>query len=69
MMMPVCHAPVNAALARVMTYMYTAMVSVQPTGNPDTDFAAMIILHHQGAIEMAKVEMLNGTDLCLRRLA
>ncbi len=69
MMMPVRHAPVDAALARVMTTMHSAMVSVQPTGNPDADFAAMMILHHQGAIEMAKVELLYGTDPRLRRLA
>lgn len=69
MMMPVHDTPVNAGLARVMTSMHTAMVSFQPTGNPDADFAAMMILHHQGAIEMAKVELLYGTDPRLRRLA
>jgi uncharacterized protein (DUF305 family) len=32
------------------------------TGNPDTDFAAMMIPHHQRAIEMAKIELQYGTD-------
>jgi uncharacterized protein (DUF305 family) len=39
------------------------------TGNPDHDFAAMMIPHHQGAIDMAKAELLYGRDPVLRRLA
>ncbi len=38
-------------------------------GMPDHDFAAMMIPHHQGAIDMAKVELLYGKDPVLRRLA
>jgi uncharacterized protein (DUF305 family) len=39
------------------------------TGDPDHDFAAMMIPHHQGAIDMAKVELVHGKNPALRRLA
>lgn len=39
------------------------------TGDPDHDFASMMIPHHQGAINMAKAELLYGKDPVLRRLA
>lgn len=49
--------------------MSAAMDRVQPTGKPDADFAAMMLPHHQGAIEMAKIELQYGTEPRLRRLA
>lgn len=67
--MPVHHTPVGMALDQAMSSMHAAMARVQMTGNPDTDFAAMMIPHHQGAVEMAKVELQYGTDPQLRRLA
>lgn len=39
------------------------------TGDPDRDFAEMMIAHHEGAIEMAKVQLRHGKDEQLRRLA
>jgi len=45
------------------------MMAAKPTGDPDRDFAAMMIPHHQGAIDMAKVELIYGRDPVLRRLA
>lgn len=62
-------APVRGALNQSMKAMHTAMSSVSMTGNPDIDFAVMMIPHHQGAVEMAKVELRSGTDPRLRRLA
>ena len=42
---------------------------VAPTGDADRDFAAMMIPHHQGAVEMAEAELRFGHDPILRRLA
>jgi YVTN family beta-propeller protein len=39
------------------------------TGDPDHDFSAMMIPHHQGAVDMAKAILLHGKDPVLRRLA
>ena len=52
-----------------MAAMQAQMGEVPMTGDPDTDFAAMMIPHHQGAIEMAKAELAQGKDPELRRLA
>ena len=39
------------------------------TGDPDRDFVGMMMPHHQGAIDMAKVELTYGKDPVLRRMA
>lgn len=52
-----------------MGNMQKNMELVPMTGDPDRDFAAMMIPHHQGAIDMAKAELLYGQDRMLRRLA
>ncbi len=52
-----------------MSSMDRGMENAAMTGDPDHDFAAMMIPHHQGAIDMAKAELLYGKDPVLRRLA
>jgi uncharacterized protein (DUF305 family) len=44
-------------------------MAIVPSGDPDRDFAAMMIPHHQGAVDMAKVELQFGKNPVLRRLA
>jgi uncharacterized protein (DUF305 family) len=39
------------------------------TGNADVDFVRGMIAHHQGAIDMAKIELEYGKDAGLRKLA
>ncbi|MFL9454231.1 DUF305 domain-containing protein [Tolypothrix bouteillei VB521301_2] len=69
--LPACanNLPVKDALNQAMISMNTTMSSTPMIGNPDVDFAEMMIPHHLGAIEMAKVELKYGTDPRLRRLA
>lgn len=52
-----------------MMRMHSRMHETSATGNPDHDFAAMMIPHHEGAIDMAKAELLYGKDPLMRRLA
>jgi uncharacterized protein (DUF305 family) len=52
-----------------MAVMDQGMESAPMTGDPDHDFAAMMIPHHQGAVDMAKAELLYGKDPVLQRLA
>jgi hypothetical protein len=54
----------NTAMARMM-----ADMTIKPTGDVDRDFVAMMIPHHQGAVDMAKAELKYGHNGQLRRLA
>ena len=60
--------PADKAFAASMKTMMKGM-NVKPTGNTDKDFVLMMMPHHQGAIDMAKVELQFGTDPELRQLA
>ena len=55
----------NASMQR----MDRQMAGAPMNGDVDHDFAAMMIPHHQGAIDMAKAELLYGRDPVMRRLA
>ena len=56
-------------IMQAMDRMDSGMMAAKLTDDPDRDFAAMMIPHHQGAIDMAKVELQYGTDAELRQLA
>jgi uncharacterized protein (DUF305 family) len=56
-------------MVQAMDAMNDGMMSAAPTGDPDRDFARMMIPHHQGAIDVAKAELIYGRDPVLRRLA
>ena len=60
--------PSDKAFAAAMHGMMKGM-DTKPTGRPDVDFVTMMIPHHQGAIDMAKVELQYGKDPKLRDLA
>lgn len=57
-------ATMNAAVKRMHAEMHLPF-----TGDADRDFARMMIPHHQGAIDMAIVELRYGKDPRLKRLA
>lgn len=45
------------------------MSSMAMTGNSDVDFAMMMRIHHQGAIDMAQAELRDGKDPQMRKMA
>jgi hypothetical protein len=61
-------APFLAENRAAMDKMMAGM-NVKPSGDVDHDFAAMIIPHHQGAIDMAQAELRYGRNEQLRRIA
>jgi hypothetical protein len=44
-------------------------MAVEPTGDVDADFVAMMGSHHQGAIDMAVAVLRYGRNARIRRLA
>ena len=54
----------KAAMNRMMDGMDT-----KPSGDVDRDFAATMIPHHQGAVDMAQAELRYGHNERLRRIA
>jgi hypothetical protein len=46
-----------------------ASMAIRPSGAVDRDFVAMMVPHHQGAIEMAQAELRYDRNEQLRRLA
>ncbi len=54
----------DAAMNKMM-----ADMTIKPTGDVDRDFVAMMVPHHQGAIDMAKAELKYGHNEQLRRIA
>jgi hypothetical protein len=65
---PAEEAPYLADNVSAMSKMMIDM-GIRPSGDVDTDFVAMMIPHHQGAIEMAQAELRYGHNEQLRRMA
>ena len=58
-------AEMNAGMAQMMSDMHTPGY----TGDADIDFLAMMIPHHQGAVDMARLVLQHGDDPVTRKLA
>jgi len=61
--------PFSALMGDAMTVMEDGMKRASMNGITEHDFIAMMIPHHQGAIDMAKAVLLYSTDPELRNLA
>jgi uncharacterized protein (DUF305 family) len=53
-----------SAMSKMMVDM-----GISPSGDVDRDFVAMMVPHHQGAIDMARAELRYGHNEPLRRMA
>ncbi|NMM11088.1 MAG: DUF305 domain-containing protein [Polaromonas sp.] len=58
-------AGMSTGMARMMSDMHQSGY----TGQPDSDFLAMMIPHHEGAVEMARLVLIHGRDPMVRQLA
>jgi len=61
--------PFEWEMARDMAKMMQDMHAPGYTGDRDVDFLAMMIPHHQGAIDMARLVLIHGQDPLTRDLA
>ena len=66
--MPMSDDPAMQALMQPMHDMMMNM-PMASSGNPNADFLLMMIPHHQSAIDMARVELEQGTDEETRTMA
>jgi uncharacterized protein (DUF305 family) len=60
--------PSSTAFAQANAKMHAGM-DIEFSGNTDMDFVRGMIAHHQGAIDMARIELEYGKDEALRKLA
>ncbi|HRO42590.1 MAG TPA: DUF305 domain-containing protein [Flavipsychrobacter sp.] len=54
---------------QMMDNSHAQSMSVSMTGNADRDFAAMMVPHHQSAIDMAQLYLKQGKNAELKRMA
>lgn len=56
-------------MKQMMDNMHDKMKKNEKTGDPDYDFAAMMVEHHKGAIDLSEYVMDNGQDGWVRSFA
>ena len=61
--------PFDALMGDAMAVMDYGMAHAPMNGQQEHDFVAMMIPHHQGAVDMAKALLLTTSDPAMRNLA
>ncbi|WP_276347964.1 DUF305 domain-containing protein [Daejeonella sp. JGW-45] len=59
----------SSGIMGAMDKMMKDMHQMEMTGNADYDLISMLKSHHQGAIDMAKIELESGTEPKLKQIA
>lgn len=62
-------SPNHMEMMQKMEAMNKAMMGAPMTGDPDRDLVNMMLPHHQGAIDMARIYLRDGKDPEIRRMA
>lgn len=57
------------ALQHSAESMHVAMAATVPSGDADVDFVRLMLLHHQAAVQMARIQLAHGGDGQIQRLA
>lgn len=63
------HGMVGQDMMKPMQDMHRKMESMQMTGDPDHDFATMMRSHHQAGVDMANIQLKNGKDPQMTKMA
>ena len=68
-MMPAASDPASTKAFKETHMKMMKDMHITYSGNPDADFVRGMIPHHQGAIDMAKVQLQHGKDAQIRKMA
>ena len=63
------HSQHGKQMMEGMDAMMQRTKAMKMTGDFDVDFASMMIEHHQGAIDMSRIELAAGTDAEMKTMA
>lgn len=59
----------TSEMKKLMDGMMTKMHQQKTTGNNDIDYANMMLQHHQGAVDMANLQISKGTNITLKEFS
>ncbi len=63
------HTETKNDLMQSMIMMMRNMTNMKMSGDYDLDFANMMVMHHEGAVDMARIELSKGVDSQAKSMA